>query len=98
MAYYLLSRLPSVSSLLSLYYHFTEIVFTVVISKISSLEALLSQELGRSKVSAQWNTSAVATKGLLGSRFNSIISSIFSSPLRNWAQTNIYNTAIKAGI
>ena len=55
--------------------------FTAVIGRLSSLEALLSQELDRSQVSAQWNTFVVATKGLLISTFNSILSSIFSRPL-----------------
>ena len=60
---------------------FTEIVFTVVISRLSSIEALPSQALGRSQVSAQWNTLVVTTKAPLRYRFNSILSSIFSRPL-----------------
>ena len=55
--------------------------FTAVIGRLSSLEAMLSQELDRSQVSAQWNTFLVATKSLLRSSFNSILSSIFSRPL-----------------
>ena len=53
----------------------------MVIGRLCSLEALLSQELDSSKVSAHWNTFAVAIKGLLRSSFNSIPSSIFSRPL-----------------
>ena len=55
--------------------------FTMVISRISSQEALLSKELTSSQVSAQYITLVVATKSLLRSRFNSILSSIFSRPL-----------------
>ena len=52
-AYYLLSRLLSDSSLQTC---FTVIVFSMVPSKLSSLEAQISQKLGNSLVSAQWNT------------------------------------------
>ena len=52
-AYYPLSRVLSANRLLSLYLSFTEIVFTMVITRLSLLKALLSKELGSFLVSAQ---------------------------------------------
>ena len=49
---------------------FTGIAFTMLLSRQSSLEGLLSQELSKSQVSAQGNTSVVATKGQLKSKIN----------------------------
>ena len=45
----------------------------MVISRLSSLEALLSQELRSSLVSAQWKTLVVATKSLLRSKAATIL-------------------------
>ena len=66
----------------------------MVISRLSSLEALLSLELDRSQISALWNTFVVATKGLLRSRLNSILSPIFSRPLWNWAPMFVKTTHV----
>ena len=62
----------------------------MVVSRLSSLEDLLSEELKSSLASAQWNTLLVVTKGLLKYRFNSILSSTFSGSL--WAECSNNNS------
>ena len=60
----------------------------MVISRSTNLEELLSQEVSRPLILAFWDSLKAPTKGLLSYTLRSILSTIFSRPLWNWAQVS----------